>query len=112
MIRRGRMVLAAAALAAAIALAPACAIAEDDHDRALVVVVDARGRATVDGQVVDDDVLRARAGAYVAQVGPDAARAQIAADRRAPYSSVVHVIDVLRAGGVVRFAFATESEAR
>lgn len=74
--------------------------------RTLRVEIDAEGRRTVEGVVVDDDAaLVARARGYVREAGADT-HASVVADRRVEHGEVVHVLDVLRAEGVAHVGIA------
>jgi biopolymer transport protein ExbD len=67
------------------------------------VVVPASGPALLDGAAVDDDALKARAGAVMAKT-PDA-RAVIQADRSVSHGRVMEILDALKAAGLTRVAF-------
>jgi biopolymer transport protein ExbD len=69
------------------------------------VILPARGPTLVNGAAVDGDAeLLAR---VRASVGGDAeVRAVIAADGEVPHRRVIHLLDLLRQGGMERIAFA------
>ncbi len=73
----------------------------------LVVTVAADG-ISIDGKSVGEDELRARAADAVRRT-PDA-RAVVVARAHVDHGSVVHVLDELRRGGLVRTALAAEKK--
>jgi len=74
--------------------------------RVFAVGVDASGGASVDGRVVDDGELARAAERAVAH--DKSVRAVVEASRSSPHGAVIHVVDVLRARGMTRIAFAVE----
>ena len=67
------------------------------------VVLPANGPALLDGAVVGDDALKARAAVVMAKT-PDA-RAVIQADRSVSHGRVMEILDALKAAGLTRVAF-------
>ncbi len=65
-------------------------------DATFEIVVDATGHASVDGEVMDTEALRAVAATYAARTAIDGRRAIVSADRRAAHGDVVDVLDLVR----------------
>lgn len=71
---------------------------------ALSVMVPSTGPMTIDGQVVSDDAMIVRKARSALAANPEL-RAVINADGGVPHRTVVHVLDLLRQGGVEHVAF-------
>jgi biopolymer transport protein ExbD len=87
---------------------PQAATATSNPATPLVVTVSAGGALSIDGRDVTDDELRAKA-AEAHRLSPDA-RAVIVARAHVEHGHVVHVLDELRRGGIVRTALAAEKK--
>lgn len=78
--------------------------------RVLAISIDPAGNLFLDAESITDATLTERANALVAEVGPDEARATIAADTATPHGEVVHVMDLLRRSRVTHFAINVRPE--
>ncbi len=87
---------------------PRAASAGETTGRTLQIVVTKDGKTYVDG-VVADDVALVRTVAASAGKREDI-QAMISADRESTHGAVVHVLDVLKGQGVVKFAIQIEKE--
>ncbi|MCB9591844.1 MAG: biopolymer transporter ExbD [Sandaracinaceae bacterium] len=70
--------------------------------RTLTVSIDQDSQLYIDAEEVTWDELRARAHRFAAEESE--ARAVIAADRRVSHGEFIHIIDILRDEGIVRYA--------
>lgn len=68
----------------------------------LAITIDEHGRAYIEAELLDDDVLRTRVRS--ARARDTETRAVISADGRATHAQVVKVIDVLRQERISKFA--------
>lgn len=74
----------------------------------VMLVVHADGAVSVDGVVMNDDQIRARA--REAKAKDPEASALIAADNDARHGAVVHVIDLAKGEGITKFGLNIEKE--
>lgn len=80
--------------------------------RALDIVVDAGGRASIDGELVSDADLQARIRSLVADSPEGSARASVSADRTSAHGDVVRVLDLLQSEHVTHVAIGVRPATR
>ena len=105
------LILAAPVLAAALRVQLPQAqgttpVAPPTPQQALALEVDAQGRLSIDGEVLEEAALRARL-ATLAGTHPDA-ELQLRADAAVPYGRVVAVMGWAHAAGLTRIGFVAE----
>lgn len=105
------LILAAPVLAAALRVQLPQAqgttpVAPTTPQQALALEVDAQGRLSIDGEVLEEAALRARL-ATLAGTHPDA-ELQLRADAAVPYGRVVAVMGWAHAAGLTRIGFVAE----
>lgn len=81
-------------------------VAPPTPQQALALEVDAQGRLSIDGEVLEEAALRARL-ATLAGTHPDA-ELQLRADATVPYGRVVAVMGWAHAAGLTRIGFVAE----
>jgi biopolymer transport protein ExbD len=89
---------------------PRAANAGETVQGLVTVVMDPTGKLYVDGAETDEAGLRARVIAGVRE-DPDT-RAIISADQSLPYGRVMHLIDLVKGGGISKLALNIEKETR
>jgi len=109
------LILAAPVLAAALRVQLPQAqgttpVAPPTPQQALALEVDAQGRLSIDGEVLEEAALRARL-ATLAGTHPDA-ELQLRADAAVPYGRVVAVMGWAHAAGLTRIGFVAEPAPR
>jgi len=75
---------------------------DESPPRTLTVSIDADGQLYIDAEEVSWEELRSQARAFSAE--EQEARAVIAADRRVSHGEFIHIVDILRDEGIMRYA--------
>ena len=75
---------------------------DESPPRTLTVSIDADGQLYIDAEEVDWEQLRVQARTFAAE--ENEARAVIAADRRVSHGEFIHIVDILRDEGIMRYA--------
>ena len=87
---------------------PRAAAAGAPTPRTLAVLIDKDGQVFLDGVASSDAAIVRKVGEWRAR--KDDLQAVIAADRDARHGAVVHVLDLLKAEGVTKFAIEVQKE--
>ncbi|MET0343310.1 MAG: biopolymer transporter ExbD [Polyangiales bacterium] len=103
------MVTAKLVMAQALPLDLPKAATAGETQTVFTVGIDADGVLTANGQRIDDDAALKAATQRAKQETEDL-RAVLSASARVSHGTVMHVLDVLRAEGVAKVAFAAEKE--
>ena len=80
-----------------------------DRPMRLLVMIDEEGTVYLQGEEVAADALGAELKAALTELGPESPTLELEADRRAPYGSVLGVIDEARGLGLEKIIAFTET---